>query len=84
MEQRAEGEARREGLLLHAVVLQPGATSQQINVVRAKLDSDSRVKSGEFIPKARALELMRERQPEMVRDLVSSLYGTASPSLRLG
>ena len=48
------------------------ATSQQINVVRAKLDSDSRVKSYEFIPKARALELMRERQPEMVRDLVSN------------
>ena len=43
------------------------ATSQQINAVRAKLDGDSRVKSYEFITKARALEMMREKQPEMVR-----------------
>ena len=48
------------------------ATSQQINAVRAKLDGDSRVKSYVFITKAEALELMRERQPEMTRDLVSN------------
>jgi cell division transport system permease protein len=48
------------------------ATSAQINAVRAKLDSDSRVKSYQFVSKSEALEIMTKQQPEMVKGLISN------------
>jgi cell division transport system permease protein len=48
------------------------ATTSQINAVRAKLDSDSRIKSYEFVAKNEALEIMRKQQPEMVKGLISN------------
>ena len=48
------------------------ATTSQINAVRAKLDSDSRIKSYEFVAKNEALEIMRQQQPEMVKGLISN------------
>jgi cell division transport system permease protein len=41
----------------------------QVNQVRIALESDPRVKNVEFISKDEALEIMRERSPELVRDL---------------
>ena len=51
---------------------QTEATPAQINAVRVKLDSDSRVKSYRFVSKAEALEIMTRQQPEMVKGLVSN------------
>jgi cell division transport system permease protein len=48
------------------------ATSAQINAVRVKLDSDSRVKSYRWVSKAEALVQMRKEQPEMTRNLISN------------
>jgi cell division transport system permease protein len=48
------------------------ATSAQINAVRAKLDSDPRVKSYRWVSKAEALVQMRKEQPEMTRYLISN------------
>ena len=48
------------------------ATASQINVVRAKLDSDSRVKSDQFVAKSEALEIMKKQQPAMVDSLISN------------
>jgi cell division transport system permease protein len=48
------------------------ATTSQINAVRAKLDTDSRIKSYRFIPKAEALLIMKKQQPEMVEGLISN------------
>jgi cell division transport system permease protein len=48
------------------------ATASQINAVRAKLDSDSRVKSYQFVSKSEALEIMTKQQPEMVKGLISN------------
>ena len=48
------------------------ATPAEINAVRVKLDSDSRIKSYRFVSKAEALDIMRKQQPEMVRTLVSN------------
>jgi cell division transport system permease protein len=46
-------------------------TEEQIGVVQRFLERDPRVKPGavEFIPKEEALEIMRERSPELVKDL---------------
>jgi cell division transport system permease protein len=51
---------------------QTEATSAQINAVRVKLDSDPRVKSYRFVSKAEALNIMRKKQPEMVKGLVTN------------
>jgi cell division transport system permease protein len=51
---------------------QTEATSTQINAVRVKLDSDPRVKSYRFVSKAEALNIMRKKQPEMVKGLVTN------------
>jgi cell division transport system permease protein len=48
------------------------ATSSQINAVRVKLDSDSRVKRSEFVSKQKAIEIMKKQQPEMVQGLISN------------
>jgi cell division transport system permease protein len=48
------------------------ATSSQINAVRAKLESDSRVKSYVFVTKQEALEIMEKEQPAMVDSLISN------------
>jgi cell division transport system permease protein len=48
------------------------ATSAQINAVRVKLDSDSRVKNYVFVSKSEALEIMTKQQPEMVKGLISN------------
>jgi len=41
----------------------------QVTAVQRWLDRDSRVKSYEFVTKDEALEIMRERSPELVEDL---------------
>ena len=48
------------------------ATGSQINAVRAKLDSDSRVKSYQFVSKSEALDIMKKQQPAMVDSLISN------------
>jgi cell division transport system permease protein len=48
------------------------ATPAQVNGVREKLVSMPEVKNVEFISKARALEIMRERNPELVENLASN------------
>jgi cell division transport system permease protein len=45
------------------------ATPAQINAVRVALESDNRVTAVELITKEEALEIMRERSPELVEDL---------------
>ncbi len=45
------------------------ANGSQINAVRIALESDERVKAVEFISKEEALQIMRERSPELVQDL---------------
>jgi cell division transport system permease protein len=50
-----------------------GAVTQaQINRVAAQLESDPRVKSVKFVPKAKALELMKQKAPDLVRNLPSN------------
>jgi cell division transport system permease protein len=44
-------------------------TDTQINAVRAKLESDPRVRNVTFVSKAEALERMRKLQPEIVENL---------------
>ena len=44
-------------------------TNAQINAVRIALESDRRVKEIDFISKEEALEIMKERSPELVEDL---------------
>jgi cell division transport system permease protein len=45
------------------------ATTKQINLVRAKLESDPLVKDVKWVSKAEALERMRKLQPEIVANL---------------
>jgi cell division transport system permease protein len=45
------------------------ATNKQINLVRAKLESDPLVKEVTWVSKAEALERMRKLQPEIVENL---------------
>ena len=44
-------------------------TDQQVGNVQRYLESDPRVKEAKFVSKAEALEIMRERSPELVKDL---------------
>jgi cell division transport system permease protein len=48
------------------------ATASQIDAVRVKLDSDSRVKKSVFVSKRDALEIMKKQQPAMVDSLISN------------
>jgi cell division transport system permease protein len=45
------------------------ATDKQVEAIRLKLESNPRVKSADFVPKAEALERMRKQNPELVQDL---------------
>ena len=45
------------------------ATGKQVENVRVLLDSNPKVKSFTFVPKAEALDRMRKQNPELVRDL---------------
>jgi cell division transport system permease protein len=44
-------------------------TDQQVGKVQRYLESDPRVKEATFVSKAEALEIMRDRSPELVQDL---------------
>src|SRR5919201_6763540 len=58
--------------LLVKVFYDDGATSAQINAVRARLDADPRVKTVTFVSKDEALRRMKKRYPD--------LFKTALPS----
>ena len=71
------GETQKEKLLVKvyfctADTCKQEATEEQINVVRRRLDADPLIESFEFVPKAEALERMRERTPELVENLPSN------------
>ena len=44
-------------------------TNQQKNAVRVLLQNDPRVASVDYIPKERAIEIMRKKQPDLVKNL---------------
>jgi cell division transport system permease protein len=48
------------------------ATDHEINVVRAKLEGNPKVKSVEFVSKAEALKRMKKERPDIVRNIVSN------------
>jgi len=66
-------DAKKRELAVH-VFITDGATSKQVDALRVKLESDKRVKPGgiTFISKAKALEIMRKRAPELTQDLPSN------------
>jgi cell division transport system permease protein len=71
------GETQKEKLLVKvyfctADTCPKAATLGDINAVRRKLDADPLVESFTFVPKAEALERMRERTPELVENLPSN------------
>ena len=47
-------------------------TAKQIDAVRVRLDSNELVKFVDFVPKKEGLERMRERAPDLVRNLASN------------
>jgi cell division transport system permease protein len=65
-------EKKRE-LAVH-VFIADQATTKQIDELRVLLESDQRVKPGgiTFISKAKALEIMRKRNPELTQNLASN------------
>jgi cell division transport system permease protein len=71
---QAFGDRQKEKLLVKVYfctesTCDAAATTKQINLVRAKLDSDPLVKDATFVSKAEALERMRKLQPEIVENL---------------
>jgi cell division transport system permease protein len=71
------GQTQKEKLLVKvyfctADTCPKAATGANINAVRRQLDADPLVASFRFIPKAEALERMRERTPELVENLPSN------------
>jgi cell division transport system permease protein len=64
---------KKRELAVH-VFIKDEATTKQINGLRIHLESDQRVKEGgiTFISKARALEIMRKRAPELTANLASN------------
>ena len=48
------------------------ATEKQIEAVRLRLDSNELVKLVNFVPKGEALDRMRKREPDLVRNLASN------------
>ncbi len=64
---------KKRELAVH-VFIADAATTKQIDQLRVLLESDERVKPGgiTFISKARALEIMRKRNPELTDNLVSN------------
>jgi cell division transport system permease protein len=55
--------------LLVKVYLTDDATAQQVNAVRMKLESDSRVASVSFVSKEQALKIMEDKYPDLVENL---------------
>ncbi len=64
---------KKRELAVH-VYIKEEATPKQIDQLRVLLESDERVKPGgiTFITKARALAIMRKRNPELTENLVSN------------
>jgi cell division transport system permease protein len=64
---------KKRELAVH-VFIADAATTKQIDGLRVKLESDDRVKPGgiTFISKAKALEIMRKRNPELTANLASN------------
>jgi cell division transport system permease protein len=64
---------KKRELAVH-VFIKDEATTKQVNELRVKLESDERVKPGgiTFISKAKALEIMRKRNPELTENLASN------------
>jgi cell division transport system permease protein len=60
--------------LVVSVFIADSATPKQIDQLRVHLESDPRVKDGgiTFISKAKALEIMKKRNPELTENLVSN------------
>ena len=58
--------------LLVKVYFKDTATPAQVNAVRAKLGADTRVKSYVYVSKAEALKEMRQRYPDLTRNLPSN------------
>jgi cell division transport system permease protein len=50
------------------------ATTAQMNAVAKRISSDKRVRKIEFVSKEKALEIMRERQPEAVAQLPTNPF----------
>jgi cell division transport system permease protein len=55
--------------LLVKVYLTDLATDAQVNAVRERLESDSRIASVDFVSKQEALEIMERKYPELVENL---------------
>jgi cell division transport system permease protein len=64
---------KKRELAVH-VFIADAATIKQVNELRVKLESDERIKPGgiTFISKAKALEIMRKRNPELTENLASN------------
>jgi len=64
---------KKRELAVH-VFIKDEASQKQINALRITLESDQRVKEGgiKFVSKAKALEVMRKRNPELTENLVSN------------
>jgi cell division transport system permease protein len=64
---------KKRELAVHVFIAEK-ATEPQINELRVLLESDERVKPGgiTFISKAKALEIMRKRNPELTENLLSN------------
>jgi cell division transport system permease protein len=64
---------KKRELAVH-VFIADSATTKQIDELRVLLESDKRVKPGgiTFISKAKALEIMRKRSPELTENLASN------------
>ena len=66
-------DSKKRELAVHVFVAD-AATTKQVNELRVLLESDERVKPGgiTFISKAKALEIMRKRNPELTANLASN------------
>ncbi len=64
---------KKRELAVH-VYIADAASTKQVNELRVLLESDERVKPGglTFISKAKALEIMRKRNPELTANLASN------------
>jgi cell division transport system permease protein len=64
---------KKRELAVH-VFIADAATTKQIDALRIRIESDDRVKPGgiTFISKAKALEIMRKRNPELTANLASN------------
>ncbi len=64
---------KKRELAVH-VYIADAATTKQIDALRIRIESDDRVKPGgiTFISKAKALEIMRRRNPELTANLASN------------